>query len=312
MLTEREIELAHPDAFDFAFGNLPEVKQAEFTRHLGSCPHCQKVLDEYSDIGRIIKNLPPHVEPPADLEDRTVAAMVAALAEQRTRTDRRQAAEDRAATRVYPIPERQPSAEPETRVQPRPQLQPPAEDETRPRQAPIDQPAPAEPQARPLVTRLPVWRRYRGRLAAVVAAAAAIITAAIVVPLSLGGPTGVTVAIPLQVTAEGTASGYGSATGHATARQDASGSWDVTLTVAHLKNFGDAQWYGCWYVSRDSSQVASAGTFLVPNSGSGTFSMTSAADPRDFFTMKITLGPPTKTGALTGKVILSGQTPVAR
>ena len=76
MLTEREIELAHPDAFDFAFGNLPEVKQAEFTRHLGSCPHCQKVLDEYSDIGRIIKNLPPHVEPPADLEDRTVAAMV--------------------------------------------------------------------------------------------------------------------------------------------------------------------------------------------------------------------------------------------
>ena len=104
MLTEREIELAHPDAFDFAFGNLPEVKQAEFTRHLGSCPHCQKVLDEYSDIGRIIKNLPPHVEPPADLEDRTVAAMVAALAEQRASTDRRPDAEDRAATRVYPIP----------------------------------------------------------------------------------------------------------------------------------------------------------------------------------------------------------------
>jgi len=80
MLTERDIELAHPDAFDVAFGNLPEVKQAEFTRHLGRCPHCQKVLGEYSDIGRIIKLLPPHVEPPADLEDRTVAAMVTALA----------------------------------------------------------------------------------------------------------------------------------------------------------------------------------------------------------------------------------------
>jgi hypothetical protein len=312
MLTEREIQLAHPDAFDFAFGNLPEVKQAEFTRHLGSCPHCQKVLDEYSDIGRIIKNLPPHVEPPADLEDRTVAAMVAALAEQRATTDRRPAAEDRAATRVYPIPGRQPPAEPETRVQPRPRLQPPAEDETRVRPLPGNEPAGTEPQARPVVTRLPVWRRYRGRLAAVVAAAAAIITAAIVVPLSLEGSTGVTVAIPLHVTAEGTASGNGSATVQATARQDASGSWDVTLTVAHLKNFGDAQWYGCWYVSRDSSQVASAGTFLVPDSGSGTFSMTSAADPRDFSTMKITLGPPTKTGALTGKVILSGQTPVAR
>ena len=38
-----------------------------------------------------------------------------------------------------------------------------------------------------MVTRLPVWRRYQGRLAAVVAVAAAIIAAAIVVPLSLGG-----------------------------------------------------------------------------------------------------------------------------
>lgn len=65
MLSEREIELAHPDAFDFAFGNLPEVKQAEFTRHLGWCPHCQKVLDEYSDIGQIIKILPPHAGPSA-------------------------------------------------------------------------------------------------------------------------------------------------------------------------------------------------------------------------------------------------------
>jgi hypothetical protein len=312
MLTEQEIELAHPDAFDFAFGNLPDVKQAEFTRHLSRCPHCQKVLDEYRDIGRIIQILPPHAEPSADLEDRTVAAMVTAMAEQRASTDPPPDAEDRAATRVYQIPDRRPPAEAETQTPPIPQLQPPAEDEARPRHAPIDEPSPAKPQARPIVTRLPLRRRYPARLAAVVTAAAAIITAAIVVPLSLGGPTAVTVAIPLHVTGEGKASGYGSATGQATARQDASGSWDVTLTVAHLKNFGDAQWYGCWYVNRDGSQVASAGTFLVPDSGSGTFSMTSAADPRDFSTMKITLGPPTKTGALASKVILSGQTPVAR
>ena len=89
MLSERDIELAHPDAFDFVFGNLPQAKQAEFNRHLGSCRTARGVVDEYSDIGRIIKNLPPHVEPPADLEDRTVAAMVAALAEQRAKTDRR-------------------------------------------------------------------------------------------------------------------------------------------------------------------------------------------------------------------------------
>ena len=162
-----------------------------------------------------------------------------------------------------------------------------------------------------MVTRLPVWRRYPRRLAAVVAVAAAIIVAAIVVPLSLGRgpiiPAQATVVIPLHVTTAAKVSGYGAATGHATARQNSSGSWDITLSVAHLKSFGDSQWYQCWYVSRNRQQVASAGTFQVPGSGSGTFSMTAAVDPHDFPTMEITLGPPSKTGALAGTVVLSGQ-----
>ena len=313
MLSDRDIELAHPDAFDFAWGNLPAAKRAEFDRHLADCRSCQGVIDEYSEIGQITKLLPPHVEPPADLEDRTVAAMVAALAEQRATTDRRADAEDRTATRVYPIPRPQSPAEPETKIQPIPQLQPPAENETELRPSPVDPSAPAEPQAPPMVTRLPVWRRYRGRLAAVVAVAAAIIAAAIVVPLSLGGgrltPAQATVVIPLHATTAAKVSGFGAATGRATARQDASGSWNITLTVQHLKHFDPAPWYGCWYVSRDGRQVASAGTFLVGPSGSGTFSMTSAVDPHDFPTMKITIGPPNKDGALAGTVILSGQTP---
>ena len=104
MLSDRDIELAHPDAFDFVWGNLPAAKRAEFNRHLSSCPYCQAVVDEYREIGQIIKLLPPHAEPAADLEDRTVAAMVAALAEQPSATDRRADAADQAATRVYPIP----------------------------------------------------------------------------------------------------------------------------------------------------------------------------------------------------------------
>ena len=85
MLSERDIEAAHPDAFDFVFGNLPAAKRAEFNRHLTGCRYCQAVVGEYSEIGGIIKQLPPHVEPPAELEDRMVAAMVAALAEQQGR-----------------------------------------------------------------------------------------------------------------------------------------------------------------------------------------------------------------------------------
>ena len=109
MLSERDIELAHPDAFDFMWGNLPAARRAEFNRHLSGCRYCQAVVTEYSEIGRIIKLLPPHVEPAADLEDRTVAAMVAALAQQRAEPDRGSDAEDQAATQLHPRP-----AEPST------------------------------------------------------------------------------------------------------------------------------------------------------------------------------------------------------
>lgn len=37
------------------------------------------------------------------------------------------------------------------------------------------------------------------------------------------------------------------------------------------------------------------------------FSSTTVPDPHDFRTMEITIGPPSKTGALTGLVVLSGQ-----
>jgi hypothetical protein len=32
MLSERDIELAHPEVFDFVFGNLSSAKGAEFDR----------------------------------------------------------------------------------------------------------------------------------------------------------------------------------------------------------------------------------------------------------------------------------------
>ena len=231
MLSERDIEAAHPDAFDFVWGNLPAAKRAEFSRHLSGCRYCQGVVQEYREIGRIITLLPPHVQPPADLEDRTVAAMAAALAGQQAEIDRPADAKNEAATRVYPISQPQPPAEPETRVQPIPQLWPPVEEETKGPPAPVGQPAPAGSAARLMVTRLPVWRRHRGRFAAMAAVAAAIIAAAIVVPLSLGrGPAGVTVAIPLHVTTAAKVFGAGAASGQATARQ-AGESWTFDLSL---------------------------------------------------------------------------------
>ena len=310
MLSERDIELAHSEAFDFVFDNMFPAGRARFDRHLAGCRYCQSVVEEYGEIGRVIKSLPPHVEPSAGLEDRTVAAMVAALAGPGGQTGRRsdaedrdaddrdagdgyagdRYAEDRVATRLRPVP-----------VGPLAPAGP---------LVPAGPPAPAGTQDQPEVARLPAWRRYRGRLVAV-AAAAAVIIAAIVVPLSLGGSrtaaAQAAVVIPLQATAAAKVSGYGAATGRATAHQDASGSWDITLTVSGLKNLGDSRWYECWYVSPQHRLAGSAGSFLVPDSGSGTFSMTSAVNPRDFPTMEITIGPPNRNGALAGTVILSGQ-----
>ena len=311
MPSERDIELAHPEAFDFVFGNLPQAQRAEFDRHLGGCRYCQGVVEKYSDIGRIISNLPPHVEPPGGLEDRTVAAMVAALADQRAKTDRRTDAEDQAATRAYPVPGRQPPAEPETQVQPIPPLRAPAEDEAGLRQSPADRPAPAEPEARPAVTPLPVWRRYPRRLAAIAAVAAAIIAAAIVVPLSLGrGPAEVTVVIPLHATAAAKVFGAGDATGQATARQTGE-SWTFELTVHGLKPLPGNDVYVCWWAAPGSTklhpQVTTGGSFVVGNSGSATLTMTTGVDPRQFRTMEITAEPPGN-GALHGAVLLIGQT----
>ena len=294
MPSERDIELAHPEAFDFVFGNLPQAQRAEFNRHLDGCRYCQVVVEKYSEIGRIINSLPPHVEPPAGLEDRTVAAMVAALASQRVTTDPRTDAEDQAATRAYPVPGRPPPADPETQVQPIPSLRAPAEDE-----------------ARPAVTPLPLWRRYPRRLAAIGAVAAAIIAAAIVVPLSLGrGPAEVTVVIPLHATAAAKVFGVGDATGQATARQTGE-SWTFELTVHGLKPLPGNDVYVCWWAAPGSTslhpQVTTGGSFVVGNSGSATLTMTTGVDPRQFRTMEITAEPP-GSGALHGAVLLTGQT----
>ena len=325
MLSEQDIELAHPDAFDFVFGTLGAAKSVWFNSHLDGCRPCQKVVAEYRDIGQIIQNLPPHVEPPADLEDRTVAAMAAAQADRRAKpdrrshhdagvfptlpgTDRRSGDEDRAVTRVYPVSQPQPPAEA------KPDRPSGDQDQAVTRVYPVPQPQPpAEPEARALVTRLPAWGRHPRRLAAGLAVAAAIIVAAVVVLPHGGGPTTparAVVVIPLHATTEAKLSGVGAATGRATARQ-AGESWTYVLTVHGLKVLPGDQVYACWYAASGSTRahpvVVSGGTFVVGNSGSTTVTMTSGVDPRDFRTMEITAEYPGN-GAMHGTVLLTGQT----
>ena len=339
-------DLAHPEAADWVMGILGPAQAEDFRRHLTDCPHCRAAVAEFGQIGQMLQHLPPAAEPSPGLEARTIASVLAAAAKYPTpKADPRSDPEDQAATRVQPRPRLQPSAGDETRVQPRPRLQPSAGDETRVQPRPRLQPSagdetrvqprprlqpsagdetrvqprpqlqpPAEDETRPEVTQLPVWRRYQGRLAAVVAVAAAIITAAIVIPLSLGGgqitPAPVTVVIPLHATAAAKLIGDGAATARATARQ-AGPSWTFDMTVHGLKVLPGNDVYECWYATSSSTQLhpllVSGGTFVVDNSGSATVTMTTGVDPRQFRTMEITAESP-GTGALQGAVLLIGQT----
>ena len=318
-------DLAHPEAADWVLGTLGPAQAADFPRHLTDCLHCQAAVAEFGQLGQLLQHLPPAAEPPPGLEARTIASVLAAAAKYPApKADPRSDPEDQAATRVQPRPRLQPPAGDETQIQPRPRLQPPAGDETRVQPRPRLQPPagdetrvqprpqlqpPAKPQARPEVTRLPGWRHYRGRLAAVAAAAAAIITAAIVIPLSLGGgritPATATVVIPLHATTAAKLIGDGAATARATARQ-ADQSWTFTLNVHGLKPLPGNDFYECWWVAPGHTRLlATGGSFVVGNSGSTTVTMTTGVDPtQQFTTMEITAESPSKDGALNGPILL--------
>ena len=318
-------DLAHPEAADWVLGTLGPAQAEDFPRHLTDCLHCQAAVAEFGQLGQLLQHLPPAAEPPPGLEARTIASVLAAAAKYPApKADPRSDPEDQAATRVQPRPQLQPPAGDETQIQPRPRLQPPAGDETRVQPRPRLQPPagdetrvqprpqlqpPAKPQARPEVTRLPGWRHYRGRLAAVAAAAAAIITAAIVIPLSLGGgritPATATVVIPLHATTAAKLIGDGAATARATARQ-ADQSWTFTLNVHGLKPLPGNDFYECWWVAPGHTRLlATGGSFVVGNSGSTTVTMTTGVDPtQQFTTMEITAESPSKDGALNGPILL--------
>jgi hypothetical protein len=151
------------------------------------------------------------------------------------------------------------------------------------------------------VIRLPRWRSRTGLFTIASAVAAVVIAILLVVP-GLGAQKA---SFALQLVPP---PGPGpAASGSALARPDSSGSWNITLTVRHLTDVGPNRWYECWYVSRDRHQAVSAGTFVVPAGGSGTFTMTSSADPRDFQSMEITIQSPSRNGALQpAAVVLSG------
>jgi anti-sigma-K factor RskA len=166
---------------------------------------------------------------------------------------------------------------------------------------------PAELAARTLArvrqaARKPTWRRRSVQLIAV--AAAVVIAAVVVITTSLTRP-----APALAFSFSLTAPSGGAASADGTAQQTADG-WSIRLTAHHLKPLPSGSFYECWYAGPDNSpgqpHLIVAGTFTVDSSGDATVQMWSAADPRSFPTMQITVEHP---GAATqqGSIVLSGR-----
>ena len=143
------------------------------------------------------------------------------------------------------------------------------------------------------------WRGWNPRMLAL--AAAVVIAAAVSTGLLLSRPGGLSFTIPLHPAAGQVASGQ------AVAHRTGSG-WSIQLTVRHLRDLGGGRFYECWYAPRPRPghpQLITAGTFTVGPSGTATIQMWSAADPRTFHTMQITVETPGD-GSQRGRIILTG------
>jgi anti-sigma-K factor RskA len=166
---------------------------------------------------------------------------------------------------------------------------------------------PPDLQARTLArvqraARKTAWRRWSPRRtlsAAAVALAAAV--AAIALILASSAPA-LAFTIPLHPHHGITASGQ------AVAHQAADG-WSITMTVHGMPKLRTDQFFECWYVGPGNRpghpDLITAGTFKASPDGSATVQMWSAANPRTFPMMEITIEM-AGDGGQHGQVLLSG------
>jgi hypothetical protein len=98
------------------------------------------------------------------------------------------------------------------------------------------------------------------------------------------------------------------ASGQAVAHQAADG-WSITMTVHGMPKLRSGQFYECWYTRPDNRpghpDLITAGTFTVSSDGSATVQMWSAANPRTFPEMEITIEL-AGDGGQHGEILLSG------
>jgi len=267
--------LEHAEVAGWALGALDPDDAKTFEEHLRTCDDCQAAAAEFEPVVTGLKRAAPAVEPPDDLQAKTIAAVQYAVL----------------AGRLAAAPAEKPAAvatEKPTTIMARP--------------AAVTASPPQAPAAKASRWWHLHWTNPLLPLATALAAAA-VTAAAFIGVQALPFNTPATAAT-ISLKANSGLSGLG----HATA-QHTSGGWKIQLTVKHLPALHTGQFYECWYAGPENRsgnpQLISAGTFVVDRNGNGTFTMWSAADPTVYKIMQITVE---RSGDASqqGQVILSG------
>jgi hypothetical protein len=135
-------------------------------------------------------------------------------------------------------------------------------------------------------------------------AAAAAVAAAVAATVLLLTPSAPALAFTIPLHAQGGLTASGQAVAHQT-----SGGWSITLTLQGMPKLGSGQFYECWYAGPGNRpghpNLITAGTFTVGPTGAATVQMGSAANPRTFPVMQITVET-AGNAEQHGQVLLSG------
>ena len=272
-------ELGHDDAAGWALGALDPADAEAFEAHLRDCARCQVDVAEFEAMTRALKSPAPAVEPPADLEARTLASVRHAIMT---------AAQAGQANTVQPIVA---TAIPARETATAATVQQAVHEARNSESAPG--PAPA---------RMSRWWHWHWNfpvfsLAAACGAAAA---ALVVVLVQAGQFAPLAAKFSMQ-----TAGGHPAGT--VVVHRSPNG-WTLDAAFSHLRPLAASQYYECWYLKSASdppSDAITAGSFLYGGGGTRSFIMTSAADPRLYKIMEITIQHPGDSGR-PGQVILRG------
>jgi len=282
-------ELAHADVAGWALGALDPAGAEAFELHLADCAECQADVAGFGALTRALDSPAPAVEPPPDLEARTLASVQHAIMTAGQRDQATMVQRDEA-TMVQPALMTATAAREAPRVA---SVQNAVHEAKR-----------ADSLPRPAPARMSRWWHWHWNFPALLAAACGAAAAVIVtLVVQQAGQIGSAAALAkFSLPAQGSP-----ATGTVLVYRGPNG-YRLDATFSHLPRLKGGEYYECWYLKSASdpgSEAITAGSFISGHDGSGTFPMTSAANPRAYKVMEIAIQHPDGP-ATPGDVILRG------